>query len=297
MEHIISGRKGSKNVYAVSARAITEQWARNWIYFFQIQIQGSALILNPLIRVCVSRKFTDLRLHIGFLLKLSHPLKQSNAYTWTVRREQGCHVQNSDDEVAGFRETLSVLLVCLFVCFCFSAQRLFRASRRIWSPRCDARLSHRLAILARLCSRCFWRRSRRLQSWDSGVFSFIPLIAVRFVLNKLPEGNCTHKKLNSRKCFDIGNDLPNSLSVRGGSSWVFIKNRDGVRNVVFPIASSRVVVRPWAITYIFFYADLSFILVFDLFFLFWRSLGALGKFWRCMKVVTSLWKWKMTDGI
>ena len=149
MVHIISGRKGSKNVCAVSARAITEQWARNWIYFFQIQIQGSALILNPLIRVCVSRKFTDLRLHIGFLLKLSHPLKQSNAYAWTVRREQGCHVQNSDDEVAGFCETPSVLLVCFFV-FLF----LFFSPTTFTHFTADLKPSLRRSFVSQACNSC-----------------------------------------------------------------------------------------------------------------------------------------------
>ena len=38
----------------------------------------NAFMLNPLIRFCLSRKFTDLRGIIGFLLKLWHPLKQSN---------------------------------------------------------------------------------------------------------------------------------------------------------------------------------------------------------------------------
>ena len=46
--------------------------------YCQTNNKGNALILNPLIRICVSRKFSDLCcVNRGFLLKLSHPLKQS----------------------------------------------------------------------------------------------------------------------------------------------------------------------------------------------------------------------------
>ena len=85
--------------------------------------------------------------------------------------------------------------------------------------------------LACLCSRCFWRRCCRLHSWDSGVFSFTPFIAV--VSNKLQEGDCTRKKFNTWKCLISKRAHAHKVwfvlglqSINQSINQSFIKNRE-----------------------------------------------------------------------
>ena len=82
--------------------------------FFLKKRKRNALILNPLIGVCVSRKFTVAL--TGVLLKLSHPLKRSNPYVLTrVSRSSLACISSPHlwRRSCWFSED-SVLLACFF---------------------------------------------------------------------------------------------------------------------------------------------------------------------------------------
>ena len=155
---------------------------------------GNALTSTPLLRVCEQES------HLQALLVFAHIVSED---------EVGEDVSEDEDEVKYFCRSLR--LCCRFnyfhcvdpaafepfvplfdadVCWYLAGVELWVASvlpgllpqpamTLLTMILCLSELQHSLWLLFfRLCSRYFWRRHCRLHSWDSGVLSFLPFIAV-----------------------------------------------------------------------------------------------------------------------